>query len=307
MRDEAALMDLTGEEAEAWVADETALDIVRDDDVIDGRDPLDIADPDDFALWDDFTAVSGYREQMKGSGTRYGYDDETVDDFYAAQRSMLGEWGDRWGSSGGSGTGSKYSSVGWTFGGGSGGGSYGKQSSWESPESKAKRLGEPVTVAFGKKGSGDGYVYFPDGERRWGIYGASGILLRNVDETGTERFFLAQRGNVSGGAGMWAIPGGALDEGETPVQGAMREFTEEIQVGNVNVTVHGEHRDEYHSSWAYTSVVADVDHQFAPPEKLDWETKAVGWFTREEIADLPKHPGLEKTLDSLFGLYSSKV
>src|SRR3954470_8837611 len=38
-------------------------------------------------------------------------------------------------------------------------------------------------------GSGDGWVTVADGSRRWGRYGAAGVLARHVDEHGSSWYF----------------------------------------------------------------------------------------------------------------------
>ena len=77
------------------------------------------------------------------------------------------------------------------------------------------------------RASGDGFVRAADGKPRWGIYGAAGVLVRHVD--GDEHwYFLARRSEHTHRGGTWAIPGGALDHGESPLEGALRELEEEI-------------------------------------------------------------------------------
>ena len=76
--------------------------------------------------------------------------------------------------------------------------------------------------------SGDGFVTVADGTRRWGRFGAAGLLVRHMGEDGYVSYFLARRSEHCHRGGTWAIPGGALDLGEAPLDGALREFTEEI-------------------------------------------------------------------------------
>ena len=58
------------------------------------------------------------------------------------------------------------------------------------------------------------------------VWGASipGVQGLAVDDTG--RVLLGRR-KADPGCGLWDIPGGFLDEGEDPVEGLQREFTEE--------------------------------------------------------------------------------
>lgn len=49
------------------------------------------------------------------------------------------------------------------------------------------------------------------------------------DETGTPSFVLTRRAaKLRAHTGQWALPGGSLDEGETPAQAALRELAEEV-------------------------------------------------------------------------------
>lgn len=177
------------------------------------------------------------------------------------------------------------------------------------PADIAASTGKPVIAAWSPNGtSGDGYIYFPDGTRRWGVYGAAGIAMRHIDPDGTERFFLAKRGaELSGGANTWAFPGGAIDKGETPITGSLREFQEEINVDVPEVHIHHEHRVTEHDTWSYTTVVATVPTLFVPPTTMDWESSDAGWFTREEIAAMPLHPGVEKSLADIYTGYTRPV
>lgn len=285
--------------------DEAFTDDVYDDGRYDdsGYDGID-------SLSSRYDSAQAFSRAYGGGGTRYG-DDEDYDDYQAAQRAILGEDVGRqkaswWMNPAGYNSGSPGSRSGSTFGGGK------IRTTPYVPRpdyaQQAKDSGKPVKVGYGWKdsASGDGYIYFPNGEKRWGIYGASGVLMRHVDDDGVERFFLAKRGaGLSGGAGTWAVPGGALDRDETPLDGAMREFREEIKVDTGDITVHGDFSDKFHEDWAYTTVAVDVSHQFTPPTKLDWETAETGWFTRDEIRDLPKHPGFDAAYEQILGLYDT--
>jgi len=168
--------------------------------------------------------------------------------------------------------------------------------------SEAAQKGQPVHVPVPWGGSGDGFVFFPDGQRRWGLHGASGVFIRHVDADGVETFFLAQRGdNVEGGRSQWALPGGALEAGETPVEGAMREFREEIEL-DIDIVVLGHHAQPVHETWSYTTVVVQVAEQFSPPSELHWENQAAGWFTREQIAELSAYEAFAEVLPLLFAI-----
>ena len=105
------------------------------------------------------------------------------------------------------------------------------------------------------RGSGDGFVQLADGSVRWGRYGAAGVLARHLGDDGTS-YFVALRSHHCHQGGTWAIPGGALDHGETPVEGAVREFTEEI--GPLPAYEVVDVHEDDHGGWAYWTVVVDV-------------------------------------------------
>ena len=152
--------------------------------------------------------------------------------------------------------------------------------------------------------SGDRFLELPDGSRRWGRYGAAGVLVRFVDGDGVEYFFLAQRSEqVHGGKGMWAIPGGALSADESAHEAALREFAEEIEIDVSHVTVLGEYVDDHFGVWSYTTVVGDVDEMFDPPKSYGWETSDARWFTRAELDEVPKHGGFAATLAEVLAIF----
>ena len=149
-----------------------------------------------------------------------------------------------------------------------------------------------------RAGSGDGFVTVADGSARWGRYGAAGILARHVAEDGDVWYFLARRSMFCHRGGTWGIPGGALDAGETPVQGALREFEEEIHTLPEPYTVTGIHEDD-HGGWSYWTVMVDVPERFAEPTDLGWETDDARWVRASELAGLALFDAFAATLTRL--------
>lgn len=152
--------------------------------------------------------------------------------------------------------------------------------------------------------SGDGYFNAP-GTHFWGKYGAAGVMIEHTDPaTGEKKYLLVQRGPmVSSNKGKWQLPGGALDSNENDYQGTAREVQEELGASNdylAGLKPKGEVVFNHESGWHYTNIAAQADEQFEP--KVDGtETGDAGWFTKEEIANLPLHPALEQNLDAIFG------
>ncbi len=145
--------------------------------------------------------------------------------------------------------------------------------------------------------SGDGFITAGDGQPRWGRFGAAGVLVRHVD--GDDHwFFLARRSAYTHRGGSWAIPGGALDEGESPVEGALREFAEEIGSELPSHTVVHVHESD-HGGWSYWTVVVDVAERFPVPTAFHWETADARWVRREELAQLELFDAFATTLAEL--------
>ena len=136
-----------------------------------------------------------------------------------------------------------------------------------------------------------------DGQPRWGRFGAAGVLVRHVD--GDDHwYFLARRSEYTHRGGTWAIPGGALDEGESPIQGALREFVEEIGIDLGEYTVHLVHESD-HGGWSYWTIVVDVTERFELPTDLHWETADVRWIPRTEVRELELFDAFADTLAEL--------
>ena len=146
--------------------------------------------------------------------------------------------------------------------------------------------------------SGDGFVTVADGGVRWGRYGAAGVLFRHVDDEGTPWLFLARRSPLCHRGGTWGVPGGALDDGEEPLDGALREFTEEIGALPASFTIGEVHEDD-HGGWSYWPIVVDVDEPFPLPTALNWETDEVRWFAVAELTTIPLFDAFEATLSRL--------
>lgn len=135
-----------------------------------------------------------------------------------------------------------------------------------------------------------GWVTCSDGRVRWGEHGAAGVLFRHAP---SGRFYLHRRAATVDHPGTWALPGGALHEGETPVEGALREAAEEIgELPEVEVT--GTYPYSV-GDWTYTVVMADVPERFfAEPDR--GESDVDGWFKADKLAKRRLHPDLARCL-----------
>jgi 8-oxo-dGTP diphosphatase len=153
-------------------------------------------------------------------------------------------------------------------------------------------------VASRHPGSGDGFVTVADGGVRWGRFGAAGILARHVDVDGVVWLFLARRSMLCHRGGTWAIPGGALDDGEVPLEGALREFAEEVGALPTAFEVVETHQDD-HGGWSYWTIMVDVPERFPVPSSLGWETDDARWVAAHEVSGLPLFDAFEATLARL--------
>ena len=138
-----------------------------------------------------------------------------------------------------------------------------------------------------RRRKGDRWVETPKG-RFWGLYGAAGLLLHDP-ERGVR---LQQRVSWSAHGGTWGIPGGAIDEGETPLTGAIRECHEEAGVPRLD----GEDIRILHThvvdmeGWSYTTAVARTLTRMEA-YVADIESVELRWVPLDEVADYPLHPG----------------
>jgi ADP-ribose pyrophosphatase YjhB (NUDIX family) len=145
-----------------------------------------------------------------------------------------------------------------------------------------------------KPGAGERWTICPLDHVHWGANGGAGLLLRYAPAGAEPRFLLALRSRSVDEPATWGIPGGAIRDCESPESAAGREMIEEIgqltpyRIAAVEVQDCG-------GGWQFRIFLADVD------EKLDAysvrATDATGWFTRNEMRNLPLHSGLQRWLN----------
>ena len=140
---------------------------------------------------------------------------------------------------------------------------------------------------------GDAWVYGPDGEKFWGRFGAAGLLVwhRSLG------ILLQHRVGWSHFGGTWGLPGGARKQGESAVDGAMREAAEEATVPrDVLRVIETSVLDLGY--WSYTTVVVEAVEEFTPVI-ADAESADLRWVAVAEVDDLPLHPGFATAWPSL--------
>jgi len=125
---------------------------------------------------------------------------------------------------------------------------------------------------------------------RWGAAGA-GLLLVASD---TRRVLLLLRSAGVTEPGTWGVPGGRLEPGEAPLDGAMREAAEEIDFrGPVAIVGSYVYRE---SGFEFTTFVGMVESEFRP--RLNWESDDARWFMPDEWPD-NLHFGVRHVLQTM--------
>jgi 8-oxo-dGTP diphosphatase len=128
-----------------------------------------------------------------------------------------------------------------------------------------------------------------DGHVRWGIFGAAGVVFVVRDTHGEPFVMLQKRSAMAHEGGNWSCAGGALDQGETPLEGALREAFEEVGPPPSPPRALGTYVFEPADDWRYTTIVAEVDEPFGA--SMNFETDAVEWFPLDLVDELPMHSG----------------
>ncbi|MBK0422781.1 NUDIX domain-containing protein [Leucobacter sp. CSA2] len=148
--------------------------------------------------------------------------------------------------------------------------------------------------------SGDAWVTASDGGRYWGRFGAAGLLIHDRD---LDAILLQHRVTWSDHGDTWGIPGGARHEGESAIDGAIRESQEEAGIPDGAVIPRYTHVLD-RGGWTYTTLIADVRTPFEP-EITDPESHALAWVPVDEVTALPLHPAFAKSWELLRPLLAS--
>jgi len=148
-------------------------------------------------------------------------------------------------------------------------------------------------------GSGDGFMRCSDGHVRWGRFGAAGVLFVLQTADGP-LVMLQQRSAMAHEGGTWSCAGGAIDQGETPFEAALREASEEVGSIPAHHRTLGEYVFRPATDWSYTTVVLEVDHHFGA--SVNFETDAVVWVPLDLVEHRPLHAGFAAAWPHLLGI-----
>ena len=96
-------------------------------------------------------------------------------------------------------------------------------------------------------------------------------------------------------AGMYCLPGGKLEKGETLKDGGLRELFEETTIATyrdslIPITI------EYENGYSKIVFVTNLDHRNVT---LNWEHDDYIWITAKEMIIYPLVPGLATTIKTL--------
>lgn len=149
-------------------------------------------------------------------------------------------------------------------------------------------------------GDGDGWVCCRDGQRRWGYFGAAGLLLRAPDPQRRPLVLMQHRAPWTHHGDRWGLPGGARRSEESAVEAVLREAAEETAVdpARVRVRVRGEVVEHPgHDAWSFTTVVADAAQPL--PVLSSQECSELAWIPEPEVAALDLHPAFAASWPAL--------
>jgi ADP-ribose pyrophosphatase YjhB (NUDIX family) len=117
----------------------------------------------------------------------------------------------------------------------------------------------------------------------------TGVIVKHKD-----KILLCKRNNQGSFPGMWSIPGGKLEEGETTQEGAKREFFEEtnVDISNEELTFVGmiprHTRDGKKIKGLMYVYLLNVDNPIHPDlvNAIDGEEHTdCGYFSIDEISE----------------------
>ena len=137
------------------------------------------------------------------------------------------------------------------------------------------------------------------------LYPARPILAASVAVIRDGRILLAARGKPPS-EGLFSLPGGMVDVGETLAEAALRELREEVgvearMIGLIAPVEFIERDDKGHIKH-HVVIAAHAARWVSGEPQTGPEAKEIRWVTERDIADLPMTAGLAEILKQVFRL-----
>lgn len=134
--------------------------------------------------------------------------------------------------------------------------------------------------------------------KHWGPHGAAGVLPYVVVD-GQVKVLLGKRSYRVSQGGTWGGFGGALEEGESPWEGAVRELGEEVTISFNAATDYHAVREVYEyrcktCKWSYVTYLVELDGRQGVPGvviKDKKETDLLSWVSVGSVDWYNLHPG----------------
>jgi 8-oxo-dGTP diphosphatase len=135
------------------------------------------------------------------------------------------------------------------------------------------------------------YVHCACGQRHWGLHGAAGLLVTDARRTGV---LLQRRSALVHHPNTWALMGGAVEAGESPLEAALREAHEEEGLDPATVTPLRTFPGTVHPDWSYTYVLVEAPRPADPVVSRGggWESDGARWVDLGDVPALGLHPAL---------------
>lgn len=158
-------------------------------------------------------------------------------------------------------------------------------------------------------GDGNGWAAGPAGAKVWGRFGAAGLFLV-VDLPAGPELLMQHRALWTNAGGTWALPGGARDSQETPVEAAIREAGEETGIDAADIEVlHSQvtagpfpmdpERPTLPGGWTYTTVIARTLDNSRLATVRNEESVELRWVALDSVEELPLLPAFARALPDL--------
>jgi ADP-ribose pyrophosphatase YjhB (NUDIX family) len=140
------------------------------------------------------------------------------------------------------------------------------------------------------------------------FYPSRPVLTASVAVIRDGRILLAMRGKPPG-EGLFSLPGGRVELGETLGEAALRELREEVGVEakliGLIAPVEFIERDEKGHIRHHVVIAAHAARWVSGEPQTGPEAKEIRWVTERDIADLPMTAGLTGILEQAFRLARS--